>query len=111
MDLKVARRKLGLTQADCAHLLGVHRSKISHLERGEIEPSLREVCMLALIHGRSVEDIFGCVFHDLHGDMEERLTAMPAARGNWIGRFNRARTLERLASQLAALASSGRDGV
>lgn len=111
MDLKVARRKSGLTQADCAHLLGVHRSKISHLERGEIEPSLREVCALAFIYGRSVEDLFGCVFHDLHGDLEERLAAMPTARGNWIGRFNRARTLERLGRELTALASSGREGL
>lgn len=111
MDLKVARRKSGLTQADCAHLLGVHRSKISHLERGEIEPSLQEVCVLALIYDRSVENLFSSVFHDLYGDLEERLTAMPTARGNWVGRFNRARTLERLASQLAALVSSSRDGV
>ena len=108
LDLKVARRKSGLTQADCAHLLDVHPSKISHLECGAPDPTLRDICGLSLIYGKSFESLFADLHAELRGLMRQQLTTMPAARGNWIGRFNRADTLDRLARQLEA--SDATDG-
>ena len=99
LDLKVARRKSGLTQADCAHLLGVHRSKVSHLECGETEPTLRDICTLSLIYGRSFESLFSSVFYELRRELRARLVTLPAPGGSWIGRFNRKATLDRLARQ------------
>jgi DNA-binding XRE family transcriptional regulator len=50
IDLKTARRRSGLTQADCGHLLGGSKSKISNLETGRKLPSMKEICGLSLIY-------------------------------------------------------------
>ena len=55
LDLRLARKKSGLTQRDCAHLLNVHASKVSALEHGKQLPTLIEICTLSLIYGRSFE--------------------------------------------------------
>ena len=34
LDLRAARRNSGLRQVDCAHLMGVNKTKVSNLENG-----------------------------------------------------------------------------
>ena len=102
LDLKVARRKSGLSQEDCAHLLGVHPTKISVLEHGRAMPSVREICTLSLIYGKSFESLFGPVMTEAEGQLRERLPTLPDCPKKWLGRFNRQGTLNRLSERLAA---------
>ncbi|MEO9614414.1 MAG: helix-turn-helix transcriptional regulator [Nitratireductor sp.] len=102
LDLTVARRKSGLTQADCAHLLGTSRSRVSQLESGKAVSSIRDICTLSLIYGRPFESLFGAVMERVTREIRDRLSNLPVAPKNWLGRFKRNNTLGRLAARLAA---------
>lgn len=103
LDLKVARRKSGLTQEDCAHLLDVHASKISLLESGKAVPSVTDICALSLIYGRSFESLFSVFIIDANRQLRDRLKTMPKAPDRWLGHFNRRNTLSGLADRLETL--------
>jgi transcriptional regulator with XRE-family HTH domain len=100
LELKTARRKAGLSQADCAHLLGVHPSKISLLESGRVLPSIRHICRLSVMYGRSFESLFGDIFNDARRCVRKQLHLMPEAPRRWLGNFNRENTLRALANRL-----------
>ena len=51
VDLKVFRRRSGLSQVEVAHLLGIDRSQLSKFERGTRQPSMEHVTILCLIYG------------------------------------------------------------
>ncbi len=99
-DLKVARRKSGLTQADCAHLLGVDASKVSNLEAGKCIPTVPEICALSVIYGRSFESLFSEILEDARRTIRERLVEMPVSRSRFMGSFNRTKTIEALQKHL-----------
>ena len=107
LDLKVLRRKSGLTQKDCAHLLAVQPSRISLLESGRILPTIKDVVALATLHGRFIEQLLEQLVRDTHNHLAERLRSMPKAPARWLGRFNRQHTLDDLADRLAALTDYG----
>ena len=100
LDLKVARKRSGLTQIDCAHLLNIHPSLVSQTENGKRLPTVREICTLSLIYGRSFESLFAGIFADARDDIQERLASIPDAPKHWLGRHNRQHTLDRLADLL-----------
>lgn len=100
LDLKVARRKSGLTQQDCAHLLDVHKTKISLLEAGKVLPSVQEICTLSMLYGKSFESLFGAMMNDAKRLLQNRLETLPVASHKWLGRFIRQNTLNRLAARL-----------
>jgi transcriptional regulator with XRE-family HTH domain len=100
LELKVARRKAGLSQADCAHLLGVHPSKVSLLESGKVLPSIRHICRLSEMYGRSFESLFSDIFNDARRDLRRQLHTMPEAPRRWLGEFNRENTLRALEHRL-----------
>ena len=102
-DLKVARRKSGLSQSDCAHLLDVDRSKISRLERGDSPPTVRDICTLSLVYGKSFESLFCSIFKDVRNGLRERLASLPTQVGKRISQFNRNNTLNLLATRLDTL--------
>ena len=58
LNIKVERRKKGLSQRDVAHLIGVHPSKVSLMEAGKMLPSLRDIAHLSLVYGKSFEEFF-----------------------------------------------------
>jgi transcriptional regulator with XRE-family HTH domain len=66
LDLRAARRNSGLRQVDCAHLMGVNKTKISNLENGRQRPSVRDICTLSMIYGRSFESLFAGIFDELN---------------------------------------------
>lgn len=99
-DLKKARRQSGLSQSDCAHLLGVSKRRISSFETGKVLPSVPEICALSLIFGRSFESLFGPVFLDARTDLKTRLAALSSRNRSWLERFNRKHTLNTLAERL-----------
>lgn len=102
LDLKVARRKSGLTQADCAHLMGKSSSKVCQLEKGYRTPGLKEICTLSLIYGKSFESLFGAIFTDIRKELTENLAMLPNPSEGWSGSLNRKHTLDRLERDLAA---------
>lgn len=102
LDLKVARRKSGLTQQDCAHLLDINNAKVSFMEHGKVMPSIMEICTLSLLYGKSFESLFGSVMKDAERDLKERLATLPVVSNRWLGRFTRQNTLNRLSDRLGS---------
>ena len=102
-DLKVARRKAGLTQGDCAHLLGISQSRVSDFETGKLLPDLKEFTMLSLIYGTRFEGLFAALATEVCRDLRKRLASISETRGNKIRRFTRGNTLQSLADRLAAI--------
>ena len=102
LDLKTARRRSGLSQSDCGHLLGVDQRRISQLEAGKVLPSVPEICSLSLIYGRSFESLFGSVFIDRRDALQTRLATLPDRGKGWLAKFNRRNTLKRIAARLEA---------
>ena len=107
LDLKVLRRKSGLTQRDCAHLLAVHPSKVSLIECGKSFPSIGNIAVLTVIYGRSFEQLCEHFIIEAHRQLYDRVRTMPRAPKRWLGRFNRQHTLDQLADRLAALTDYG----
>jgi transcriptional regulator with XRE-family HTH domain len=101
LDLKVLRRKSGLTQGDAAHLLGVHPSKVSLMESGKALPTLREIAALTVIYGRNFEGLFQAIVMEVHQALLDRLRTMPEAPKRWLGTLNRQTTLNAMADRLA----------
>ncbi len=45
--IRAARRQRGLSQEELGARAGLHRTYIGHIERGEVNPSLRNVLLVA----------------------------------------------------------------
>ena len=103
LDLRVARKKSGLTQRDCAHLLGTSATRISKLETGTSLPSLAELYLLSVIYGKQLETFLDGMVSELQTLLIERMTTLPSAPKRWLGRFNRTNTLQALALRLEAM--------
>jgi transcriptional regulator with XRE-family HTH domain len=101
LDLKAVRRRSGLTQHDCGHLLGSNKQRVASLEAGRSLPSVPEICRLSLIFGRSFESLFGAVFEDARTDLGARVATLPARKNGWMARFNRQHMIEQINKRLA----------
>lgn len=100
LDLRLARRKAGLTQRDCAHLLSTSTSILSQLESGKRLPSLMEVCTLSVIYGRNFESLFGMIMREAKIALRQRILHMPELVRAYAGTRNREHSIERLAQRL-----------
>tara|TARA_B100000745_G_scaffold248580_1_gene170621 strand:+ start:5940 stop:6290 length:351 start_codon:yes stop_codon:yes gene_type:complete len=100
-DLQSLRRKSGLSQADCAHLLDIPRSRISKLESGVQTPSVEEVCKLSLIFGEEISEMFRDLYPAIKDALIERMQTLPDPESNFAGSMTRYQTLERLAVRLS----------
>lgn len=106
LDLRVARRKSGLTQADCGHLLGSTKSKTSRLENGKTRPSAADIAILSIVYGRSYNAFCPTAFETAARQISERLLTLPTPTGSWLGRFNRTNTLDNLDARLDHIIST-----
>lgn len=52
------RKKLGLSQAELAEMVGCRRETIGKLENGKYNPSLKLAMDIAKVFGAPVEDVF-----------------------------------------------------
>lgn len=109
LDLKVARRKSGLTQQDVAHLLGSHRSKLSHLEKGSSLPTANDIAALSLIYSKSYDVMCRSVFESTALELKDRLPTLPTPNRHWLGRFNRTNTLNNLDAAIEHLTRYQKD--
>jgi transcriptional regulator with XRE-family HTH domain len=57
LNIKLARKTLGLTQEELAFRAGIDRTYASQIERAIANPSLAIICSLA--------DVLGCKYQDL----------------------------------------------
>jgi len=99
-DLKNARLEAGLTQEDCAHLLGVSASRISSFENGHTIPSLRDICAFSILFGRSFESLFNDIFDEVKAHMNASFETMPEGPELRDGNFERQNSLNRLYERL-----------
>ena len=106
LTLRAARRKAGLSQSDCAHLLSVHPSKVSLWENGKARPSVIQICHLTLIYGVPFEVLFGSILVDARRTLKERLADIPEAPRRWLGRFHRDNTLRALEHRLTTVSDN-----
>ena len=102
LDLRVRRRKSGLSQEDCAHLLATQHSKISRIENGQLVPNAIDIALLSLIHGKSYDVLCRSVFEQGAKDLRARLNTLPMPADSWMSRFNRTNTLANLEARLEA---------
>lgn len=102
-DLRVARRKSGLTQEDCAHLLATQRTKITRIEGGKALPTAYDIAALSLVYGKSYDALCRSIFENAARDLKGRLITLPTPPSSWVVRFNRTNTLDNLEVRLQAL--------
>ena len=102
LDIKVARRRSGLSQADVGHLLGIHRTRVSKLERGRYTPSANELASLSLIYGRRFPDLGNRAMPEICKALSEQLATLPNRSDYASGLTNKAQTLNALAEKLEA---------
>lgn len=100
MDLRLARRKAGFTQRDCAHLLEIPQSRFSAFENGTLLPSIDQLVLLALIFDRN----FGRLYEELavngHASLKARISSLPNNVRRYAGTINRRANIERLMRRL-----------
>lgn len=101
-DLKVVRRKSGLTQSDCAHLLATQSSKICRIENGQFLPTANDMALFSLIFGKSYDALCRSVFDKAASDLQGRLLTLPTPTDSWMSRHNRTNTLDNLDARLQA---------
>lgn len=99
-DLKVARKKSGLTQADCGHLMGLSTSTMSEIELGERTPTAQEMCILSLIFGTSFESFYAENMRLARSALRDNFDSMPDVPEGWQAAEAREKTLKRLSDYL-----------
>lgn len=100
LDLRLARRKSGLSQQEVAHLLASDQSTLSVLENGTKPPSVRQIVQLSLIYGRTFNSLFDEQMREVKTEMLERLESLPKKKRSHIAMFNRTRSLRKLRERL-----------
>ena len=101
LELKVARRRSGLSQKDIAHLLGISRVRVSKLECNLAVPTPDELTTFGLIYSRDFLTLGGPVLPVLCRTLRERLNTFPN-RDDYVrgGISAKATTLQKLSNQL-----------
>ena len=56
--LRLLRQQAGLSQEELAHLAGIHVTYLSGIERGQRNPSLRNIRKVAVALGVGVGELF-----------------------------------------------------
>ena len=100
LELKVARRRSGLSQKDVAHLLGISRVRVSKLECGIAKPSPDELTTFSLIYCQSFLTLSGAVMPIIMKTLKERLETFPNRDGYAAGTSPKANTLNGLTRRL-----------
>ena len=103
LDLRAARRNSGLRQVDCAHLMCADKSKISNLERGRQHPTVRDICTLSMIYGRTFESLFAGIFDEVRADLAMRLPTLPEPKPHYKRHQSREKTLQKLEERIEAI--------
>ena len=101
LDLKVARRRSGLSQKDVSHLLGISRVRVSKLECGIAKPTPDELTTFSLIYSRSFLTLSGAVMPVLLRTLRDRLNTFPNRANYAGGTSQKSATLNTLSKRLS----------
>jgi len=104
LDLRVARRKAALTQADLAHILGVTYTRISRLESGKTPPTAVELSILCLAFDGDIARLYDKIIKAEATALGTRLGSMPTCPKSWPNWRNRVHTLNAIAERLSTFA-------
>ena len=110
LELKVSRRRSGLSQKDVAHLLGISRVRVSKLECGIAVPTPDELTTFCLIYSYSFLSLGGAVMPVLFRTLRDRLETLPNRENYAAGTSRKATTLQTLAKRLADPSQPNHDG-
>ena len=108
-DLKVARRRSGLSQKDIAILLDASEKEVSSVECGKRLPTLLQITKLSLIFNRVFPSLYEMVRKTARRELFQQTPSLPlqGKRGP-VDTFNRDNTLKNLEARLAdALSKPG----
>ena len=106
LDLREARRKSGLTQTECAQLVGISGSVLSKIENGTRMPSLVEICALSIIYGKSFESLFGAIFDEIRAEIAVNLEQLEKVAKDGPDALRYKATLSRLRGYLYDLSAA-----
>jgi transcriptional regulator with XRE-family HTH domain len=103
LDLRVSRKRAGLSGTDLAHLLGCSIERISKLENGKARVSAEEIMVLSLVY-RDMPSWPERLSQRLVPVLKERLASMPGEPSQWAHSHEaRLETLNGLFQRLEAL--------
>lgn len=102
MDLRLARKRSGLSQRDVARLMEIDQTTYSAFERGRTAPDLEQICMLSLVFERSFLSLFELMIEEVSPRLLERVSALPQAKPKGPRLETRERHLHRLQRALVA---------
>jgi len=78
LDLKSMRKKSGLSQEDCGHLIGSTSNIIGRLERGDRPPTIEEICALQMLFGKTFESFYGTCVGNARQTIADNLKTLPS---------------------------------
>ena len=78
--LRTAREMAGLSQAQVANILGLHRPSVSEMEAGRRKVSAGELAKLAEVYSIDIEWLAGTAAEDTGGDERVRFAARQLAK-------------------------------
>ena len=102
VNLRAARRRSALSQEDCAHLLGISQPRMSKIEAGVLEPTIKEACGLCILFEMPLTELYSETAVSAVRSFEHRLSTMPDAPLIWRGKRRRLDTIASLRFRLQA---------
>ena len=77
-ELKVSRKRTGLTNEDLATLLNIDPARVSRLERERREPTVREMISLCLIYDKDMARLYPRTMAEVWDQLKERIRQIDA---------------------------------
>ncbi|WP_167647435.1 helix-turn-helix transcriptional regulator [Mameliella alba] len=102
LELKSMRQKSGLSQEDCAHLIGSSPTIFGRIERGDRPPSVEEICCLQLLFGKTFESFYAACVGDARDRLHRNLQSIPQLPGEDCDHHARETFLNGLSNRLQA---------
>lgn len=110
-DLRIARRRSGLSQKDVSILLGTSEKEISALEGGRKLPSLLQITKLSLIFNRVFPSLYDMLGKTARHELFQQIPSLPATgKKGVVDTFNRDNTLKRIETRLIDALTKRKDG-
>ena len=100
LDLRLARKLTGLTQVDCATMMGISRKHWRRLETGKREPTFKELLILTTIFNRTFENHVIEKLSEARATVRAGLPLLPHAVREQVDFAKRRQTLDRIEEAL-----------
>lgn len=110
-DLRMARRKSGLSQKDVSILLNAGEKELSALEGGKRLPTILQATKLSLIFNRLFPSLHAMVRETARQELFQQIPSLPSeGKKGVVDKFNRDNTLKRLEARLIDALIKREDG-